>query len=285
MSPRLRLCLCLLAALAAVPGCAASSVVLERPADEAGNQAVTALWAGEVRRVAQSGDWILSRSYSMTGDVIAAATGGEALSHASIYDAERGSVIEAIDPAVREVPLEHLLHRNHLVIIVRPRGLSQEDRLASVARARAQLGVRFGVSGLPGGGAGGRFYCSDLVLWASRLEGRAGLVVTPSELIDHGEVVYFSGPRDRALIARALERRPPPARQALAGAAGSPLLEHERDGEEEDRLHDERGAHELVGGRPVAVEPDHHGVAGDHPGQDAGAAVDRDRVGVLALVE
>jgi hypothetical protein len=137
----------------------------------------------------------------MTGDLISAATLGESLSHASIYDAERGTVIEALMPAVREVPLENLLARNHVVIVVRPTGLSQEQRLASVERARAQVGAGFDVGGMVGAGADDKFYCSELVLWASQLEGTAGSVVTPAELMQHGEVVYFSGQRsDPALI-------------------------------------------------------------------------------------
>jgi hypothetical protein len=191
----------IVAALALLPGCAAGSLVIEKPADQATNQAVTTLWAHDVRRTAQTGDWILSRSYSMTGDLISAATLGESLSHASIYDAERGTVIEALMPAVREVPLENLLARNHVVIVVRPTGLSQEQRLASVERARAQVGAGFDVGGMVGAGADDKFYCSELVLWASQLEGTAGSVVTPAELMQHGEVVYFSGQRsDPALI-------------------------------------------------------------------------------------
>src|SRR5688572_28148195 len=99
--------LALLSVLAA--GCG-GSLVVKKPLDEGANRAVTSLWAHDVRRTAQTGDWILSRSYSMTGDLITFATPGESLSHASIYDAERGTVIEALHPAVREVPLEHLLN-------------------------------------------------------------------------------------------------------------------------------------------------------------------------------
>jgi len=184
-----------------LPGCSAGSLVIHKPKDESANQAVTALWARDVRRTAQTGDWILSRSYSMTGDMIAGFTRGESLSHASIYDAERGTVIEALMPAVREVPLENLLARNHLVIIVRPRGLTQEQRLASIERARSQVGAEFDIGGMVGAGSRNKFYCSELVLWASQLEGTAGAVVTPAELVKHGEVVYWSGQRsDPALI-------------------------------------------------------------------------------------
>jgi hypothetical protein len=191
----------ILAVLALLPGCSAGSLVIHKPHDQAANQAVTALWARDIRRTAQTGDWILSRSYSMTGDIIAGFTRGESLSHASIYDAERGTVIEALMPAVREVPLESLLARNHVVIIVRPTGLTQEQRLASIERARSQVGAEFDIGGMVGAGSKDKFYCSELVLWASQLEGTAGAVVTPAELMKHGEVVYWSGQRsDPALI-------------------------------------------------------------------------------------
>jgi hypothetical protein len=206
-------------------GCSSGSLVVKRPADPEADRAITAMWARDVGRTAQTGDWILSRSYSKTGDFISATTRGESLSHASIYDAERGTIIEALMPAVREMPLEHLLHRNHVVIVVRPTGLSQEQRLASVERARAQVGSSFDVTGLIGVNSRERFYCSELVLWASGLEGTAGAVVTPAELVKHGEVVYYSGARDdRALIETAQMSRDTGLRTAAVtqrdGAAG-----------------------------------------------------------------
>ena len=195
---------------AGLTACASGSTYHKRPEDPAANHAVTAMWVHDVRRVAQTGDWILSRSYSTTGDIITAFTSGESVSHASIYDAERGTIIEALQPVVREVPLESLMDRNHLVIVVRPHGLTQEQRLASVARARSVVGSEFDLGGLFGAGSDERFYCSELVLWASRKGGTAGAVVTPAELVEHGTVIYYSGLRnDDSVIAtaRAIESR------------------------------------------------------------------------------
>jgi hypothetical protein len=53
--------------------------------------------------------------------VIATVTPGEDPSHASLYDAEHGTVIEAVGDGVREIPLAQLLQRNHYIIPVRPR--------------------------------------------------------------------------------------------------------------------------------------------------------------------
>jgi hypothetical protein len=120
---------------------------------------------------------------------------GEDLSHASIYDAERGTIIEAIDPVVREIPLEQLLARNRFVLVVRPSGLAEEQRVRSVLRARGAVGAPFDYSGMLGFDAEGRFYCSELVVWAAGFR-RQGAIVTPAELVDLGEVVYWSGFRD-----------------------------------------------------------------------------------------
>jgi hypothetical protein len=261
------------------PACAGGSLVVEKPADGATNQAVTDLWTRDVRRTAQTGDWILSRSYSMTGDLIIAATFGEKLSHASIYDAERGTIIEALAPVVREVPLERLIRRNHLVIVLRPAGLGDGERRASVARARSVVGAEFDLLGMLGAGADHRFYCSELVLWASRapLATAAlatGALVTPSELIDHGTVVYDSGPRDDPGVQRAAL-----ARRRARTARGGRLPE--RPGLEVDE-------------QPVAHRPQHrevgelraplqhlHRVAAQRRGADADDAAHRHDV--LAL--
>jgi hypothetical protein len=76
--------------------------MVHRPQDTNIDAAVTSLWDHDVRRIARDGDWILSRSYYLVGDVIATVTPGEDLSHASIYDAEHGTVIEAVGDGVRE---------------------------------------------------------------------------------------------------------------------------------------------------------------------------------------
>jgi uncharacterized protein YycO len=181
--------------LVALSACHHGSLVVDKPKSARVNQAVTALWEQDLRRVAKSGDWILTRSYSLVGDVITAATFGESISHASIYDAERGTIIEATQPIVREVPLRNLLARNRYVVIVRPTGLTEQERLESVERARSTVGTTFDFAGLFGLGRDDRFYCSELVVWASRLKAK-NLIISPASLLEYGETVYFSGVRD-----------------------------------------------------------------------------------------
>jgi hypothetical protein len=184
----------LAAFVVAASGCGAS-VVRTKPQDPVVNHAVTTMWARDIKRVAKDGDWILTRSYSAVGDVIALGTRGPEISHASIYDAERGTAIEAVRPVVHEVPLEELLERNRVAIIVRPHGLTDEQRRAALLRARSVLGRSFDVAGMFGMDNADKFYCSELLVWAARIE-TDSLVVTPASLVDYGEVIYLSGIRE-----------------------------------------------------------------------------------------
>lgn len=185
------------------------SVLLKRPTNPEADAAVTQLWAHDIKRVAQDGDWILSRGYYMTSDAISAFTTGEDLSHASIYDAKRGTIIEAVSSGVREISVEELLWRNAHVIVVRPSGLTAEQRSRSVERARSRLGTAFDMRGLVGLDDPNKVYCSELVWWASQMEQHTGddqTIITPGELMDYGQVVYWSGDRgDTQLMNIALE--------------------------------------------------------------------------------
>jgi uncharacterized protein YycO len=189
--------------LASLAGCSARSVLLKRPEDPKVDAAITAMWTDEIARVAQDGDWILTRSYYLVADGIATLTPGEDLSHASIYDAKAGTIIEAVSEGIREIPLAQLIQRNAYVIVVHPTGMTDAQRTESVARARTKLGHPFDTTGMFGLDHEDSFYCSELVFWAAQTEARAGRrdkVVSPSDLMTYGEVVYWSGKRDDAQV-------------------------------------------------------------------------------------
>ncbi len=185
--------------LITVGACSRPSVMVKRPADPVVDTAVTAMWTTEIGGVARDGDWILTRSYYLIGDAIAATTPGESLSHASIYDAEHHTVIEAVGGGVREIPLSQLVGRNHYLIVVRPSNMSAQDQHEAVVRARTKIGSKFDVTGMFGIDHEDAFYCSELVWWASQTEARSGMherIITPSNLMSYGEVIYWSGKRD-----------------------------------------------------------------------------------------
>ena len=183
-------------AFAALSVCAcAGSLVHTKPQSEGVNSAMTELWARDIRRVAKSGDWILTRSYSKTGDAIVGITLGESFSHAVVYDAERGTIIEAINPVVREVPLESLLKRNRYAVVVRPLGITDQERSETISRARSAIGASFDYRGMLGVDDEDSFYCSELAAWASQIPDTP-IIVTPAELYERAEVIYISGARD-----------------------------------------------------------------------------------------
>ena len=185
-------------------GCAEpKSFLIKRPQDKQLDVAVTEMWSGEIAGVARDGDWILTRSYYAIADAITKIAPGEELSHASIYDAKSNTIIEAVNEGVREIPLADLVQRNHYVIVVRPRHQSAAEGTAAVARARAAIGTPFDHMGFFGLQDDNKFYCSELVWWASQGEAKTGVhetIVTPANLMQYGEVVYWSGKRDDAQI-------------------------------------------------------------------------------------
>jgi uncharacterized protein YycO len=188
----------------ALTGCG-SSVLVHRPADQRVDRALTQMWTQEIRRVARDGDWLLVRSYAAVGDAIVVLTSGEEITHAALYDGARGTVIEAITPAVREISLEALVARNRHIMVVRPRATAAAQR-AAVLRARTKLGTGFDLRGMFGiANRPDNFYCSELVYWASGLAARdpdPPRIITPASLLAHGEVVYWSGRRDDPQLAR-----------------------------------------------------------------------------------
>ncbi len=185
--------LCFVTTLAAA--CGYTSLAPKKPENAALNASTTELWASDIRRVAQDGDWILARSYSTVGNAIVGVTRGEDFSHAVIYDARRDMIIEAIRPVVREVSLESFLARNRHVVLIRPAEQDPGKGRLTVQRARTVIGASYDYTGLVGLGTDSRFYCSELVAWASQIPDQSR-IVTPAELWELGELIYLSGTRE-----------------------------------------------------------------------------------------
>jgi hypothetical protein len=199
------------AVLLLVAGCSQGSLFIKPNKDPQVNTAVTAMWAKDLKAHGRNGDWLLTRAYYATSDMIAKAAPGEDLSHASMYDADRGMVIEAVASGVREIPIKEFLGRNHFVIVVRPSNMTTAEGNAALARAKSKIGVPFDKTGMFGFDNPERFYCSELVYWASETEARSGQherIVTPANLMKYGEVVYWSGKRtDPQIVQLATENQ------------------------------------------------------------------------------
>jgi hypothetical protein len=179
-------------------GCYHGSLYADRPKNKLVDLAISQMWADEIRRIARDGDWILSRSLTWEGDTIAFLTGYEQFSHASIVDVTHGTIIEATTPEVREISIEELMQRNRHVVVVRPNGISAERSRLALDYARAQLGLAFDLWGFVGYEEPDKWYCTELIFWASGMEELHGkeVVLMPKEMMKYGEVIYYSGRRD-----------------------------------------------------------------------------------------
>jgi hypothetical protein len=126
-----------------------------------------------------------------------------------------------VPPVVREIPLERFLHRNRHVVLVRPSGLTDDQRRAMVLRARSVVGREFDTTSMLGlWNSDEEFYCSELLVWA--IAGQESRIITPGELLAYGEVVYFSGVREASPTqARAVSRLGLAARPAEATATAA----------------------------------------------------------------
>lgn len=192
-----------LAILAMSAGCS-RSLVVARPEDRRLDAAYSELFIEESLRNVQDGDIVLRRGYAVLSDIITFVTIGPSVSHAGLYDATTGTIIEALDGGVSERSLTAYVGGSHRVVIVRPK-VSPSERRAAVLRARAAIGTPFDYSGFIGIDDPQRFYCSELVVWAYAAKERGfdgGTLVAPGELAVFGDTVYDSGDRgSRPLVA------------------------------------------------------------------------------------
>lgn len=173
------------------------SLLVARPQERRLDEAYAHLFTREAAHTVRDGDIVLRRGYAVLSDVITLVTGGPDVSHAGIFDATTGTVIEAVDSGVTERALTDFVSGSHRVVIIRP-PLSERERRAAVERARAEIGTGFDFSGFVGIDDPERFYCSELVAWAYHAE-ELGLetrgLVAPGDLVALGTAVYDSGER------------------------------------------------------------------------------------------
>lgn len=183
-------------------GCWEGSLYGSRPKDKVLDDAIDRMWTDELRRYARDGDWVLSRSLSSTGDMIGWVSIGENFSHASMIDVTHGTIIEAITPVVREIPIEVLVHRNWYLVVVRPSHMTAEEQAVALEKARAEVGKEFDKWGFVGYPEENKWYCSELAYWAAGFEEKEGkhVVIFPNELMKYGEVIYYTGRRDDAQV-------------------------------------------------------------------------------------
>jgi len=167
---------------------------------------LTDAWVRIVEEHAGNGYWLVVRGTHVGDQVVAAATMAS-LSHAALYDEERGEVIEAVGGGVVRTPLRDLLAQAHRLLVIRPEDYSPEAGRRAIARARAQVGRPYDWFGTIGAPDDRRYYCTELALAAYRKGSqlrRAEGIILPAQMADHGEVLFDSGPRSKAGRARSV---------------------------------------------------------------------------------
>jgi len=160
---------------------------------------LTDRWSEVVHERAQDGYWIVVRGTHIGDQVVAEGSAAE-LTHAAVYDAERGDIIEAVGSGVSSGPIRELLAQSHRFLIIRPRDWTEEEGRLAVERARSHIGYDYDFLGTVGVQSDRRFYCTELCIDAYRARERGWMpagVIHPEHMERYGEIVYDSGERPR----------------------------------------------------------------------------------------
>jgi hypothetical protein len=150
-----------------------------------------------VRAVIENGDWVVIRGITGPDNFIGSVT-NMPFSHASVYDLENDSVIEANSHGVHMTPLSEYLASASRVWILKPVWATKETRPLAVKEARDKVGRPYDFTGLIGLNLDDSYYCSELAIAAWRpFMGEAEVnpipqVISPGRLHHWGRVVYDS---------------------------------------------------------------------------------------------
>ncbi len=165
---------------------------------------LTDAWVRIVGERALAGYWLVVRGTHVGDQVVAAGSAGE-LTHAAVYDPERGEVIEAVGSGVHRLPLRELIAEAYRLQIVRPRDYTQDSGRRAVERARSRVGFAYDYLGTIGLQSDARFYCTELCLDAYRARERGGMppgVVHPEHMARFGDVLFDATRPSESPVAR-----------------------------------------------------------------------------------
>ena len=161
-------------------------------------EAETQSWLDRLDRDAATGMWLVTRGYHTGDDLVAMATNSP-LSHASILDLERSSVIEAVAQGVIETDLRQFLRETHRLVLIKPTNWTPENGHIAVAKAREEIGKKYDYLGVVGLPKRDNWYCSELAAWSMGIEvQRKGPehVLHPRNMHLYGETLFDTGSRD-----------------------------------------------------------------------------------------
>ena len=168
----------------------------EIPPEVAVRTAREAQTLAEVRVLGRDGDWLVTRGYHVSDNLVATIT-NTPFSHAAVLDLAHDRVVEAEAKGVHFTPLAEFVAKSHRVMLVRPVWSDEASSRAAVEKARTVVGRRYDFLGLIGLDIPERFYCSGLAVEVYRPRIRAHDVVPrpvePGQLHHWGRILYDSG--------------------------------------------------------------------------------------------
>ncbi len=152
-----------------------------------------------VIETAGTGDWLVTRGYHTTDNLVSNAT-GIPISHAGVYNARSQQVIEAEGRGVHISNLKEFVDKSYRLLIIRPRWQSLENGTVAWAEAEKLVGKSYDFLGTLGFNYPSKYYCSELVIsiyhqWHNANEKFPG-IIKPGELYLYGTILYDSLPRD-----------------------------------------------------------------------------------------
>lgn len=159
-------------------------------------------WIANIQSQARPGYWIVVRGTHPGDQVVAAATAAR-LTHAALFDRERGEVIEAVGRGVSVAPLRELVAQAMRVQLIEPRDYTAEKGRAAVARARTRVGSGYDWLGTVGLQSDRSFYCTELcadAYDARTLGWMPSGVLHPEQMARYGKVLFDSGMRDQSAV-------------------------------------------------------------------------------------
>ncbi|MFW2368911.1 MAG: YiiX/YebB-like N1pC/P60 family cysteine hydrolase [Desulforhopalus sp.] len=153
----------------------------------------------QVMARAATGDWLVTRGYHGTDNLVANVT-GLPISHVALFNAENKQVIEAEGEGVHYSTLDDFIAKSYRVIVIRPRWRSRFNGAMAWREAMRLVGSDYDFLGTIGFNFPSRYYCSELVVFAYRQwhspKEKFPKVIKPGELYLYGEILYDSLPRD-----------------------------------------------------------------------------------------
>ncbi len=152
-----------------------------------------------VLEVGKTGDWLVTRGYHATDDLVANAT-GIPISHVGVFNRELLKVVEAEGKGVHLTNLDGFVNKSYRLIIIRPRWRTEKNSREVWLNAEKMIGKNYDFLGTIGFNYPEMYYCSELAVsvysnWFGK-NVKFPTVIKPGELYLYGVILYDSLPRD-----------------------------------------------------------------------------------------